>query len=125
MTPTPPAIIGETVAVHDGDSFTVLSPSGLFKIRLRGVQAPDFAKSSPCVTHRPGYVCDDRLAAASRDNLAWIIGKRIECAPTGRSWKRVEAWCWVEGRDLSCFQISTGGAVRWDAYWPKGRRCDG
>jgi len=113
----PPPIICEVVHVHDGDG--PYWCRGGPKIRVAGVQAPDFTSAEPCRRSKPGYVCDDRAAERSRviaERL--VLHKTLTCQPVGRSFKRVVARCTLpDGRSLSCALIASGAATRWDSFW--------
>lgn len=116
----PPPLVCHVVRVHDGDG-PLWCRSGL-KIRVAGIQAPDFESAGPCrrpAARRAAYTCDDRAAARSQrivSNL--ILGKRLACQPTGESYSRIVARCTLpDGRSLSCAAIAAGAAIRWDRYW--------
>ncbi|MFK3888491.1 thermonuclease family protein [Sphingomonas sp. NPDC079357] len=116
----PPSLICHVVHVHDGDG-PLWCRSGE-KIRIAGVQAPDFESAAPC--HRPAaqrrtYDCDDRAARRSQQIVARLaLGKRLVCQPVDRSYERVVARCRLpDGRSLSCAAVAAGAAVRWDRYW--------
>lgn len=119
MTPLPPFIC-EVVKVHDGDG-PLWCRSGQ-KVRVAGIQAPDFENAEPCRrpdTRRTNYTCDDAAATRSQQIVSRLtLGKRLICQPTGTSYKRVVARCTLpDGRSLSCATIAAGAAVRWDTYW--------
>ena len=124
MTPAAP-ITCAVIHVHDGDG-PFLCGNGT-KIRAAGVQAPDYEDAPPCRQHRPSYVCDDRLAAASQRIAARLVmGKTLACQPVGRSHARVVARCRLpDGRDLSCALVAAGAADVWPVYWRRYRmrRC--
>jgi endonuclease YncB( thermonuclease family) len=106
--------------VHDGDG-PLWCRSGQ-KIRVAGIQAPDFTSAEPCRRpdgRRANYRCDDRAAARSRQIVSrLVLGKRLTCLPMGRSYQRVVARCTLaDGRSLSCAVIAAGAAVRWGRYW--------
>ncbi len=119
MTPVP-VFVCEVVKVHDGDG-PLWCRSGE-KVRVAGVQAPDFKSAAPC--HRPaaaraGYTCDDRAAARSQRIVERLtLHQLLSCQPEGRSYRRIVARCTLpDGRSLSCAAIAAGAAVRWDRYW--------
>lgn len=124
-------VTGTVVAVHDGDGpIRVETPEGIVKVRLRGIQAPDFETAEPCRQHRAGYVCDDRRATIARDRMrALVLHKPVTIRPDGgRSYGREVAWLTLpDGRDVSCEAIRLGIATRWPRYDPAGRlrRCEG
>lgn len=106
--------------VHDGDG-PLWCRSGQ-KIRVAGIQAPDFTSAEPCRhpdARRTNYTCDDHAAAHAQQIVSdLVLGKRLTCLPMGRSYQRVVARCTLpDGRSLSCAAIGAGAAVRWDRYW--------
>lgn len=111
----------DVVRVHDGDG--PLTCSSGVKVRIAGVQAPDFEDAEPCRTGKAAYVCDDRRAREARRITAGLtLGKRLTCTAVDRSWNRVVARCWLpDNRSLSCAVIANGAAWRWDAYWRRYR----
>jgi len=119
----PPPFVCEVVRVHDGDG-PLWCRSGE-RIRVAGIQAPDFESAAPCRRRpRPAtYVCDTAAAKRSRaivERLA--LRKRIDCQPVDRSYSRVVARCTLpDGRSLSCATIAAGAAARWSTYWRRYR----
>ncbi|MES3091399.1 hypothetical protein O6027_07310 [Sphingomonas aerolata] len=106
--------------VHDGDG--PLWCSNGIKVRIAGVQAPDFESAAPCRaadSRRANYLCDDAAAKRSRQVVErLVLRKTLECESTGESYGRVVARCALpDGRSLSCAVIASGAAVRWDRYW--------
>ncbi|MBB4154133.1 endonuclease YncB(thermonuclease family) [Sphingomonas jinjuensis] len=124
MISLPPSFTCEVVRVHDGDG-PLWCRSGE-KVRVAGIQAPDFASAEPCrrpAARRAAYTCDDRAAVRSRDIVARLtLGRRISCQPVDQSYSRIVARCTLpDGRSLSCAAIAAGAAVRWDRYWRRYR----
>ncbi|MEH3103719.1 MAG: hypothetical protein PGN12_07410 [Sphingomonas phyllosphaerae] len=116
----PPPLVCHVVRVHDGDG-PLWCRSGV-KIRVAGVQAPDFESAAPCrrpASQRRSYVCDDRAAKRGRRIMERLtLGKRLSCQPVGTSYKRVVARCTLpDGQSLSCAALASGAATRWDRYW--------
>jgi endonuclease YncB( thermonuclease family) len=125
------------IALHDVDG-PIHCRSG-DKIRLQGIGATETDGScrpnQPCVPGDP-IAQRRRMARAmgatiaredrSRYGQAWFSRPvALRCVPTGRSHKRVTAWCTLpDGRDLSCLAIRSGVAVRWERY-DRGRRLTG
>lgn len=109
------------LAVHDGDG-PLRCASGE-KIRIAGVQAPDFTTAEPCQQHRAEYVCDDAAAEHARDIVSrMVLNRTLQCEPYGMSYARVVARCTLpDGRDLSCAVIAAGAGARWDRYWQRYR----
>lgn len=111
--------------VHDGDG-PILCANGI-KVRVAGVQAPDYEDTTPCREHRAEYTCSDAEADRSRDITASIVlHKTLTCEPVGKSYARIVARCTLpDGRSLSCALIAHGAAVKWDRYWRRYRMaCD-
>jgi endonuclease YncB( thermonuclease family) len=112
-----PPFVCEVRHVHDGDG--PLHCANGVKVRIAGVQSPDFEDSEPCRTARPGYVCDDRLAAQAQAITARLtLHQRLTCQPLGHSFKRIVASCLLpDGQRLECAVIAAGAGVRWERYW--------
>lgn len=121
MIVAPTVFICQVVSVHDGDG-PIRCASGV-KIRVAGIQAPDYECAEPCRERHPGYVCSDRLADRSRAIVTRMVLKRtLTCQPVGKSYSRVVARCrFPDGRDLSCAILAAGAASRWDSYWRRYR----
>lgn len=119
-----PAFTCDVVRVHDGDG-PLWCRTGE-KIRVAGIQAPDFESAEPCrrpAARRTSYTCDDRAADRSQRIVAGLVlGKRLVCQPQGKSYNRIVARCTLpDGRSLSCAAIAAKAAVRWDSYWRRYR----
>jgi len=113
--------------VHDGDG--PLWCSNGIKVRIAGVQAPDFKSASPCRAADPrrvNYRCDNAAAKRSQQIVERLVLRRtLRCEATGKSYSRVVARCMLpDGRSLSCAAIASGAAVRWDRYWRQYRMGD-
>jgi endonuclease YncB( thermonuclease family) len=118
----PPPIVCVVTHVHDGDG-PLWCLSGE-KIRVAGIQAPDFESAAPCkraAERRRSYVCDDRAAALSQRIMSGLVfGKRLVCRPVDVSYRRTVARCTLpDGRSLSCAALAAGAAIRWDRYWTR------
>lgn len=106
--------------VHDGDG--PLWCSNGIKVRIAGVQAPDFESTSPCRASDPrrvNYRCDDAAAERSRRIVERLVLRQtLQCEAIGKSYARVVARCTLpDGGSLSCAVLASGAAVRWDRYW--------
>jgi len=106
--------------VHDGDG--PLWCSNGIKVRIAGVQAPDFESAAPCHrsdSRRANYICNDAAATRSQQIVERIVlHQTMTCQPMGTSYSRVVARCTLgDGRSLSCAVVTAGAAVRWDRYW--------
>ena len=115
-----PAFTCDVVRIHDGDG-PLWCRSGE-KVRVAGIQAPDFQSAEPCrrpVARRAAYTCDDRAAARSQRIVSSLVmSKRLTCQPMGKSYSRIVARCTLpDGRSLSCAAIAAGAAVRWERFW--------
>ncbi len=114
---SPPAFFCTVTRVHDGDGPLWCAEGP--KVRIAGVQAPDFRSAEPCRQHRASYVCSDRAARASQRTVsALVLRRRLTCQAIEPSYARIVARCRLpDGRDLSCAVIMAGAAARWDRYW--------
>lgn len=122
------------IALHDVDGPIHCSTGE--KIRLQGIGATEMSgecrRGQPCVPGDPraqrrtmARVMGATIAREDRqDNgqLWFTRPLRLVCTPTGKSHKRITAWCTLPtGRDLSCAAIGAGVAVRWERYDRGGR----
>ena len=119
-----PSFTCDVVRVHDGDG-PLWCRSGQ-RIRVAGIQAPDFESAEPCRrpdARRGNYICNDRAAERARRIMSGLtLGKRLSCQPTGKSYSRIVARCTLpDGRSLSCAAIAAGAAVKWASYWRRYR----
>lgn len=108
-------IVGQGRNVMDGDTFDMRLPSGIVKVRICGIDAPEsgdpgskeaWAKLSELVHGKtvscvqvnaaPGTVCDGRSKATNRD--------------------RIVAQCFVEGRDIAAELVRSGVACDWTKF---------
>lgn len=117
----------DVIRVHDGDG-PLWCRSGE-KVRIAGVQAPDFESAEPCRgldARRPNYTCDDRAARRSQHIVSGLVlRKRLSCERTAISYGRIVARCTLpDGRSLSCAAIAARAAVKWDRYWRQYRMGD-
>ena len=113
------APICEQPKVVDGDSIRC---ANLGDVRLLAIDAPDRTWSRPCKQGRPHYVCDDAAAerATVRLRLALASGT-VEVHPVTRDrYDRLVARVTVDGRDMSCHQLS-GGVARYVERYDNGR----
>lgn len=124
MVDLPPPFTCEVVKVWDGDG-PIHCANGA-KIRVAGVQAPDFTSAEPCRKRRRGYVCNDAKAiAAKRVAESLTLGKRLVCQPVDRSFQRIVARCTLpNGNSLSCSLIARGAGTKWQTYWTRYRMGD-
>ena len=116
----PPPIVCTVTRVHDGDG-PLWCKEGP-KIRVAGIQAPDFENAEPCrrpTALRRAYTCDDSAAARSKRIMSGLtLGKRLVCQRVDTSYGRIVARCTLpDGRSLSCAAVAAGSAARWDRYW--------
>lgn len=96
------------VTVNDGDSITL----GAERIRLRGIDAPEFAQT--CQRSGADYPCGRR----ARESLAALIGGRpVSCSGWERDkYDRLLATCTAGGNDLNRGQVEAGWAVAYGDY---------
>lgn len=105
------------VSVHDGDTMRCADGT---RVRLQGIDANEL--DGRCHT-----ICAAMTARKARDSLADLaLGRTATCLATGRSYRRVTAWCVAEvpyGRkaDLSCEQVARRAAILWRRYDPDHR----
>jgi endonuclease YncB( thermonuclease family) len=105
-------ITGTVTSVTDGDTFRLGDGT---RIRLQGIDANE--KNGSC--HN---ACAPMSGVAAKAHLSRLaLGKQVRCDTTGKSYKRITAWCRVGSVDLSCAQMRAGAAVRWPRYDPAGR----
>ncbi|WP_260598237.1 thermonuclease family protein [Sphingomonas endolithica] len=107
--------------VHDGDG-PLWCANGV-KVRVAGIQAPDFESAEPCRKGKAAYVCSDKQAKRSRAIMKrLVVRKTLTCQPVDKSYARIVARCTLpDGRSLSCAAIAAGAATRWDSYWRRYR----
>lgn len=103
--------------VHDGDGPLWCAEGP--KVRIAGVQAPDFRSAEPCRQRRAGYVCSDARARASQRIVsALVLHRRLTCQALEPSYNRIVARCRLpDGSDLSCAVLAAGAGTRWGRYW--------
>ena len=107
--------------VHDGDGPLWCAEGP--KVRIAGIQAPDFESAEPCRQRRARYVCSDARARASQRTVsALVLHRRLTCQALEPSYSRIVARCrLLDGRDLSCAVLAAGAATRWERYWQRYR----
>lgn len=96
--------------VHDGDG-PIWCSNGT-KIRVAGIQAPDFEDTVPCREGRAGYPCSNTAAERSRVVVERLtLHQAMTCQAMGKSYSRVVTRCTLQdGRSLSCAILAAGGA---------------
>ncbi|MBX3581036.1 MAG: thermonuclease family protein [Rhizobiaceae bacterium] len=103
-----PQTLSGSAVVNDGDTITL----GEERIRLRGIDAPEF--NQVCVAGGKEYACGRR----SRDALVALVGlRRVNCS--GREhdkFGRLLAVCHVGDIDLNRRQVEAGWAVSYGDY---------
>lgn len=97
-----------TAVINDGDSITL----GNERIRLRGIDAPEF--SQICSKDGSDYPCGRR----SREALSKLVGgRRVTCAGWERDkYGRLLGECSVGGTDLNRAQVEAGWAIAYGGY---------
>lgn len=102
--------------VHDGDGPLWCAEGP--KVRVAGIQAPDYASAEPCRRRKTGYVCGDAQARASQRIVArMVLGQRLRCVALEPSYSRMVATCRLgDGRDLACAIVRSGAAAWWPAF---------
>lgn len=96
------------VVVNDGDSLTL----GAERIRLRGIDAPEFEQT--CRKNGADYPCGRQ----ARQALVGLIGGRpVSCSGWQRDkYDRLLATCTAGGRELNRSQVEAGWAVAYGGY---------
>ena len=96
------------VTVNDGDSLTL----GTERIRLRGVDAPEFGQT--CRKDGADYPCGRR---ARETLVALIAGRPVSCSGWERDkYDRLLAICTAGGADLNRRLVETGWALGYGDY---------
>lgn len=96
------------VTVNDGDSLTL----GTERIRLRGVDAPEFGQT--CRKDGADYPCGRR---ARETLVALIAGRPVSCSGWERDkYDRLLATCTAAGADLNSRLVETGWALGYGDY---------
>jgi endonuclease YncB( thermonuclease family) len=91
--------------VVDGDTIRC---SGVGRVRLASIDAPDKEHSSVCLRHIGDHVCSDYQAASATLNLLSLTnGKRVTFRAVGHDFRnnRVVALMYVSRTDLQCAQL--------------------
>jgi endonuclease YncB( thermonuclease family) len=105
---TEPRSLEGRVTVNDGDSLTL----GTERIRLRGIDAPEFDQT--CHRNGADYPCGRRAREAL---VSLIAGRQVSC--TGRErdkYDRLLATCTAGGADLNRSLVETGWALAYGDY---------
>ena len=96
------------VTVNDGDSITL----GTERIRLRGIDAPEFDQT--CRKDGADYPCGRRAREAL---VARIGGRPVSCTGWERDkYDRLLATCTAGGSDLNRGQVEAGWAIAYGGY---------
>jgi len=96
------------VTVNDGDSITL----GTERIRLRGIDAPEFDQS--CRKSGADYPCGRRAREAL---VSRIGGRPVSCTGWERDkYDRLLATCTAGGSDLNRGQVEAGWAIAYGDY---------
>ena len=99
------------VRAHDDDGPLWCSKG--IRVRIAGVQAPDYEGAEPCRrpdARRANYTCDNAAADRSRQIVQRVtLRQTMTCQSVGASYSREVARCTLpDGRSLSCAVIATG-----------------
>ncbi len=97
-----------TAVINDGDSITL----GQQRIRLRGIDAPEFNQT--CKKDGADYAC----GRISRDALTKLVaGRQVSCTGWERDkYQRLLAECTAAGTNLNRAQVEAGWAVSYGDY---------
>ena len=96
-------LIGDVVAVHDGDTITLRTETNKKKIRLTGIDAPELKQP---------------YGVESRSALREAVLDKVVLVETTKTDKygRVVGKVIVDGQDINLKQIQSGGAWVYRAY---------
>jgi endonuclease YncB( thermonuclease family) len=98
-----PVLNGTVVGVIDGDTADVRLESGMIRIRLHAIDAPE--SSQP----------NGKAAKAALSQL--IFGKAVEVEPFEQDrYDRLVARVWLDGQDINAEMIKTGNAWTYRQY---------
>ena len=108
---TPALLICAALVMSDGDS----GRCGDVRIRLAGVDAGELAPHTRCRQRPEVWACSTVAHAHAQEarNLARMLaGQGARCRDTGeRSWNRVVAVCYANGRDIGAEVVRAGLAI--------------
>jgi endonuclease YncB( thermonuclease family) len=97
-----------TAVIADGDSITL----GATRIRLRGIDAPEYAQT--CQKDGIDYACGKRAREAL---AAMTAGRAVSCAGSQHDrYGRLLGNCTAGGVDLNRAQVQAGWAVAYGAF---------
>jgi endonuclease YncB( thermonuclease family) len=98
-----------SAVVNDGDSLTL----GEERIRLRGIDAPEFTQT--CVKGNAAYPCGRRSREAL---LRFVAGRDVACTGWERDrFGRLLATCRAGDVELNRAQVETGWAIAYGDYF--------
>lgn len=107
--------------VTDGDTIRC----GDERFRLLAIQAPDKPSAAGCRRRDPAYVCNTRLAAASKAHLEGLVRGQLLRVYRIRAgaWGRADVMVYLRHSNVSlnCHQIRSGHATYWAKYDHRGR----
>ncbi|OWV32921.1 hypothetical protein B5C34_05265 [Pacificimonas flava] len=105
------------IAAKDGDDLLC----GDLDLRIEGVNARELA--GHCRGRAP---CPAMSGEEARQVLYRLTrgGFRYRISYRDRYDRPVVQVRLADGRDLACALIAEGAALRWDRYWPEGKRCE-
>ena len=99
-------------SIRDGDSLRLCDGT---RVRLAAIDAPEWESSPRCTDprRRARAVCDNALAARSRDALAALLAQGALCVDEGPDvYERRLYRCTVNGVDVGEAMVS-GGFATW------------
>ena len=115
---------GRVVAVHDGDTLTVLAGRESIKVRLDEIDAPELRQAYGRASKKSlSALCFDRYAEVNeqgRDRYGRVLG-RVSCAGTDANAEQVRrgyAWFYVQyGRDPALRSLESSARARRAGLW--------
>ena len=98
-----PVLHGTVVGVVDGDTADIRLESGMIRIRLHAIDAPESAQP------------DGKAAKAALSQL--IFGKAVEVEPFEQDrYDRLVARIWLDGQDVNATMVKSGNAWTYRRY---------
>lgn len=105
-----PRLAGTVVGVRDGDTVDVRLPSGMIRVRLHGIDAPE---------HDQAYG-----KAAKRELSQLVYRKEVELEPVEQDrYDRLVARLWLDGLDVNAELVKRGAAWVYRRYATEAAWC--
>lgn len=106
----PPRLRGRVVGIADGDTLDVRLESGMLRVRLHGIDAPER---------------DQPWGKAAKHALSRLVFREtVEIEPiTQDQYERIVARVWLDGRDVDAELIASGNAWVYRRYAGEASYC--